>query len=104
MEVEVSEALKGDPKGANVRIWGDTGILCRPYVTAFPVGTEWVFAVHSNPEKAEGGYVISACGEYAVRVQKDSVTGKLTPTKTDTGRSETMSLKELRTRLRTPVK
>jgi hypothetical protein len=101
MDVEVYEAFKGDPKAGMLRVWGDNGILCRPYVTSFPLGSEWVFAVRSNPETADGGYVISACGEYAVRVERDSVSGRLTATKTPNGPPETMSLKEFRTRLQT---
>ena len=102
MDVEVHETFNGDPGVATIRIWGDTGILCRPYVTSFPIGTEWVFAVRANPERAEGGYVISACGEYAVRVENDGVSGRLMSASTPSASPETMGLSEFRNRLKTP--
>ena len=96
MEVEVLEALKGTPNAATVWIWGDNGVLCRPYVTSFPLDTEWVFAVRPNPEGTQGGYVISGCGEYAVKVQHDTVSGRLTSSKSVRDSLETMSLTEFR--------
>lgn len=61
MEVEVFEVLKGSARGRRLRIWGDDGAQCRPYVSGFTVGTEWIFAVN----RLRGGdYVISVCGEY----------------------------------------
>ena len=89
MDVDVRETLKGQPGAATVRIWGDTGLLCRPYVSQFPIGTEWVFAVRPSVERGESGYAISACGEYAMRVEKDRVSGE----------STSMSLSDLRRRL-----
>ena len=100
MEVEVHETFKGDASAARIRIWGDTGALCRPYVTKFPVGTEWVFAVGTNPDRAEGAYAINGCGEYAVKVEKDRVSGLLLSGSTPSSSPETMSLDELRNRLK----
>jgi hypothetical protein len=99
MDVEVHETFKGAPDARTIRIWGDTGIQCRPYVTAFPVGTEWVFAVGPSVHDTEVGYVISACGEYAVRVEKDVVSGRLTSD--DVKAPQAMDLVEFRRRFNT---
>ena len=45
MEVKVLEVLKGKEERKTIRIWGDNAALCRPYVSAFPVGTTWLLAV-----------------------------------------------------------
>ena len=80
MEVEVLEVLKGNEERKRIRIWGDTGALCRPYVSAFPVGTTWLLAVfplragtidEQPPSSREGftsppggrEYAISVCGD-----------------------------------------
>ena len=79
MDVEVLEVLKGDTGTARIRIWGDNGMQCRPYVSRFPVQTEWIFAIDklTSKEGRPGDYVISVCGEYWARVEKDNVTGRL---------------------------
>src|SRR5688572_19580500 len=66
MDVEVIEMLKGVSNSRRIRIWGDNGAQCRPYVSRFPIGTEWILAVSPNlePESAPAGdYAISVCGE-----------------------------------------
>ena len=101
MDVEVYETLKGETKAAKVRVWGDSGMLCRSAVASFPLGTEWIFAVTNNMHTAEGGYEISACGEFAIKVAKETVSGRLSSgDMTKPGPVETMSLEELRKRLR----
>ena len=105
MDVEVKEVLKGNTKASRLRIWGDNGAQCRPYVRGFPVQTEWIFAISKlTGEKGLGGdYFISGCGEYWARVENDNVTGRLTsplpPAMTD--KPEKISMKEFRARLRT---
>ena len=74
MDVQVIEVLKGAKTPPAMRIWGDTGALCRPYVTAFPRGTRWIFALKPSTE----GYAISVCGDYWLRVDGDQVVGRIT--------------------------
>ena len=100
MDVEVYETLKGETKAARVRVWGDSGMSCHSAVTSFPLGTEWIFAVSSNTNKAGSGYEISACGEFAMKVAKNTVSGRFSGEPTKPGPVETMSLEELRKRLR----
>jgi hypothetical protein len=106
MEVEVREVFKGAAQPVKIRIWGDTGALCRPYVTQFPIGTEWVFAVSKeNPSKSASDYAISVCGDFWIRTEKDSVTGVLvTPERGETAKSETISLAAFRERFHAIVK
>ena len=100
MDVEVYEVLKGSLKGRRVRIWGDDGAQCRPYVAGFPVGTEWIFAV--SRRRGEPDYAISVCGEYWAHVEGELVIGRLASTKPpgvdDT--LERMTLRDLRGKLR----
>jgi hypothetical protein len=73
MTVEVQEVYKGKMKSRQVVVWGDNGMICRPYVTQFPIATEWVFALSPDSWSKKGEMAISVCGEYALQVQKDRV-------------------------------
>lgn len=95
MELEVLEVIKGDEERQNIRVWGDNGALCRPYIKSFPVGTEWVMALNRvSPQKEmvgflpdngteipyglskkETDYAIPGCGTYALQVMDESVEG-----------------------------
>lgn len=101
----VEDVLSGEETRKEIRIWGDTGDLCRPYVSKFPPGTTWVFAVFPvSPKVGRGNawfgwggrktdYAISGCGEFALAVEGEHVTGYL---KRSRGmQKETMSLQEL---------
>lgn len=78
MDVEVIEVLSGSNDLRQIRIWGDNGSQCRPYVSAFPEGTEWIFAVSpSKNERESGGFALSACGEYWVKVENSMITGRI---------------------------
>jgi hypothetical protein len=100
MNVEVLEVLKGNYAGKTIRIKGNYGWLCRPPVTQFPVGTEWILAINGPGSKpgVDGGPAISACGQYWLQVVNSKATGNIT----DEGNpksSEEMVLTELRQRL-----
>ena len=105
MDVDVQEVFKGATKAARIRIWGDNGAQCRPYVRGFPAQTEWIFAISklTGEEGRRGDYFISVCGEYWAKVENGNVTGRLSsplpPGVTD--KPETIGLKEFRERLRT---
>ena len=78
MIVEVKEVYKGATKLAKVTVWGDNGMQCRPYVTQFPIGTEWVLALSKDYWTQKGELAISGCGEYWLQVKGNNVVGKVT--------------------------
>ena len=112
---EVLEVLRGKEERKFVRIWGDNGALCRPYVMHFPVGSEWVFALSNvspqqglegwystgekTPSGAKSDYEISICGEFSLRVKGTSVHGESSLSRSATPVTN-MELNELRRRLR----
>ena len=77
MDVTVRQVLRGTDPRPVIRIWGDTGALCRPYVRAFPIGTRWIFAVHRSRNAGEGDYAISGCGEYWLEARGDQAVGRI---------------------------
>ena len=103
MDVEVQEVVKGSMKASRLRIWGDNGAQCRPYVTGFPVQTEWIFAISKliGEQGRPGDYFINGCGEYWAKVVDGHVIGRLTsplpPNVSD--KPEKIGLKEFRERL-----
>lgn len=96
MDVRVIEVIKGTEDRTTIRIWGDNGALCRPYVTHFPIGTTWLLAISALPTKtvdeqlksgSEGGfisssgnkeYAISVCGEFWLKISHEEVVGRIT--------------------------
>jgi hypothetical protein len=107
MILEIKEVYKGAVRSAKITVWGDNGMQCRPYVIQFPIGTEWVFALSKDSEKAtKGEWVISGCGEYWLAVKGENVTGKITegnPARKDSPiKPKTMSLLNLRKILKAP--
>jgi hypothetical protein len=103
MDVETVEVLKGRERPGRIRVWGDNGIQCRPYVSTFPVGTEWVFAISRIAQgEGAGDFVINGCGQYWVRVEGDLVVGQLLARQPPGAKDapERMPLSELRARLR----
>ena len=104
MDVDVLEIFKGAAK-SRIRIWGDNGAQCRPYVRAFPLNTEWILAISKSKgdDSAPGDYVISVCGEYWAKVENTNITGRLSsPTPPGVNdKPEQMSLRDFAARLRT---
>jgi hypothetical protein len=96
MDVRVIEVIKGTEDRKTIRIWGDNGALCRPYVTHFPIDTTWLLAISALPTKAdveqlksgskEGfisssgnkEYAISVCGEFWLKVSHEEAVGRIT--------------------------
>jgi hypothetical protein len=64
MEFEVSYLLEGNLTRKVIKVEGDNGMLCRPYITNFPLGTTWALAVNSLDGGGENFY-ISVCGKYS---------------------------------------
>lgn len=78
MEVAVIEILKGKEERRALRIWGDNGALCRPYVTLFPRGTRWIFALEREREPRSRDYAISGCGAFWLEVRGNQAMGSVT--------------------------
>lgn len=96
MEVEIVEVIKGIERRNRIRIWGDNGALCRPYVGLFPIGTTWLFAVSALQTKTVGEqlkagseegfisspgnqeYAISVCGDFWLKVRHEEAVGRIT--------------------------
>jgi hypothetical protein len=105
MDVEVQEVFQGVASAGRIRIWGDNGAQCRPYVKGFPVQTEWIFAISklTGEGDSRGDYFINGCGEYWAKVENGNVLGRLSspvpPGVAD--KPEKINLREFRERLRT---
>jgi hypothetical protein len=78
-EVEIQRILKGNSALEKIRVFGDNGALCRPYVTKFPLNTTWVFALNflSAGTNGEPQYAISNCGEFSLKVKAGRVFGRI---------------------------
>jgi hypothetical protein len=77
MTIEVKEVYKGAAKLGKIVVWGDNGMQCRPYVTKFPIKTEWILALSKDPSTAKGELAVSACGEYWLQVKGSNVVEKV---------------------------
>ena len=79
MEVEILEVFKGKEDQTTIKVWGDDGHLCRPYLNIFAVDSLFVIAFHKgengssgHPEETEKDYSISNCGEFWLRAFSSS--------------------------------
>jgi hypothetical protein len=97
MDVRVISTFRSDRQlPQTIRLWGDNGALCRPYVDRFPIGTRWILALGESRRQTEAnGFAISICGEFWLSEEKGRVTGYITKSQRD-GKPETMSLDRLR--------
>lgn len=79
LNVEIVETFKGTVAGGRITVFGGDGMLCRPEVSRFPVGSEWVFALNSPGSKpgVEGGWALSICGTHWLEVRGTHVIGNL---------------------------
>ena len=77
MDVTIVEVLKGTETRRVIRVWGDDGALCRPYVSAFPRGTRWTLALKRLREPTAQDYVISICGDFWLEVRGDLAVGRI---------------------------
>ena len=104
MEVEIIEVYKGKETRKKVTVWGDNGILCRPYLSKFKTGKYYVIAFNNASETSRGltsenekvtDYSISICGEYWL----DADINKKTAVSTTTEYQTHFKLKELKSEL-----
>lgn len=80
MTVKIKRILKGEETRETVTVWGNNGLMCRPYLSIFEEGSQWVMAFTENPEEGhEAGnsndYGLSHCGEYFMKVENNVVNG-----------------------------
>ncbi|MFN3199026.1 MAG: hypothetical protein ACE366_11565 [Bradymonadia bacterium] len=72
MDVQVLDVLKGESQRKRIRLMGDDGRLCRPYITTerFPIGSEMLFVL----DQSRGFPIpISNCGEFWLQVKDGRV-------------------------------
>jgi hypothetical protein len=92
IDLAAAQVLRGPEPLDPLRIWLHTADYCRPEVELFPVGTQWVMALHKITEAPPAGfnpstpnvsygriddYSLSSCGGYWLRVSEGLVTGNL---------------------------
>ncbi|HEO64324.1 MAG TPA: hypothetical protein ENI73_00485, partial [Spirochaetes bacterium] len=53
MDIEIMEILKGEEVKKTIRVWGDDGALCRPYVNEFTIGKTYILALYKGNENYE---------------------------------------------------
>lgn len=99
MVLSVSDVLGGEEPAASVRVHGDPGNLCRPYVTPerFGLGTEYVLALdrlRADEDDNLPQYAISLCGTHWLEIIDGKVTGQIRRKK-----SESMSYEAFLERL-----
>lgn len=64
MVLSVIGVSQGAVPSREIIVEGDNGVQCRPYVTTFPVGKTFLFALNRN----EDGYYLSVCGQYSLKL------------------------------------
>ena len=95
MDIRVIEVLRGRKDLKTVRVQGGSESACVPSVRRFPIGTEWIFALHDSAGVDRMSYFMSICGEFWVRVEKGVVFGSITSPFHGTG-AESLGLEQLR--------
>ncbi|MEO8587773.1 MAG: hypothetical protein ABI432_00235 [Flavobacteriales bacterium] len=84
MDVKVLTVFSGTAHvDDTLRVWGDTGLLCRVYADTWGLGDTVVWALRwtdyqGGPLEEEGDYLISVCGTYWLDYANGMVTGALT--------------------------
>jgi len=57
MIVEIIKKYKGSESRKQIKIWGDNGVLCRPYIANFEIGNYYLIAPNRLNENSEIGKV-----------------------------------------------
>ncbi|QGU33085.1 hypothetical protein [Thermochromatium tepidum] len=100
MSVQVLDTLQGGLLDSGLLVAMGDGMHCRPPMTDFPPGTEWLLALNGPGAKPGQGWALSHCGEYWLRVDHGMASGKIFADATD---SQRLPLAELKKRLRPPA-
>ncbi|MBC7946731.1 MAG: hypothetical protein H7Y42_02545 [Chitinophagaceae bacterium] len=101
MEVEIVDIYKGSEERKRVTVWGDNGILCRPYLTSFTKEEFFVIALskvgtgRGHGDEKLTDYFINGCGTYWLKTDKaiKLATGRISESKNE------MTLGELKERV-----
>lgn len=93
IDLLVLRKLRGSEYRERIRIWLETGDLCRAPVGNFPRDSQWVMALHRIDAQTPGGfnpstpnisygrvgdYSLSRCGGYWLSQSENLVSGNLT--------------------------
>jgi hypothetical protein len=72
MSADVIKTYKGKDIKSTITIWGDSGMECRPYVSAFALGKEYIIALNRTDEGSEklANYSVSVCGAYWLTINE----------------------------------
>lgn len=100
MDVLVLETLCGGLLDSGMQVQMGDGMHCRPLMSDFPIGTEWILALNGPGAKPGKGLALSHCGEYWLATKNGRVTGSIDG---KPGDRKSMTLAELRRRLRYPA-
>jgi hypothetical protein len=96
--VEVLNVFKGNETAKKITVWGDNGMLCRPYINIFKKDAVYYLALR----KEEKDYAISVCGEYWLQVNNGKV--KMAKNGDDKKDPKAMALKEFEKKLKMEIK
>ena len=92
IDLSVDRLLRGQEHLDPIRVWLQAGDYCRPEPELFPVGSQWVMALHEIEQDVPGGfnphtpnvsygrigdYSLSSCGGYWLKRSEEWVTGNL---------------------------
>lgn len=87
MDVKIIDSYQGQIPKDTIRVWGDTGILCRVYTDRFKVADTIIMKLYSLNEiypgfngagEKLGDYELSICGLHYLRVKDNNVIGNIT--------------------------
>ena len=93
IDVDITRTLRGEVFRDRIRVWLDTGDLCRAKPGQFPLESTWVMALDYIEELPPGGfnphtpnvsygrvgdYSLSRCGGYWLKQSENLVSGNLT--------------------------
>jgi hypothetical protein len=103
MEVEIIDIYKGKESRKTIIIWGDNGILCRPYLSQFDIEKYYVIALYNDDctkgyvpkEEKETDYFVSICGEFWLSANLV----KQIATSSDRDNKTPISLSDIKTKL-----
>lgn len=91
-DLAVKSVLSGQTFLDQIRVWGNDGQECRPDINDFPVGSQWVMALHQidqvpangfNPNTPnisfgrKGDFYLSACGANWLSLGENLASGNL---------------------------
>jgi len=100
MDLEILEVACGETPTSSLRVWGGDGLLCRPEVRRFPVGSEWFFAL-DGPGSKPGmtpDCALSICGTFWLSVSHGMVRGCIDDPE-DMNAAQEMDLAQFRKKL-----